>query len=117
MPIIEIAADDPEILAGRPFRGANQRPDLPGWRAAMLARYDATDYGNIHRCSTPHRVVSPEGVEHRSLAFFLDPNPDALVACLPTCGTPDRPARYAPILAADYLRDRLDATYAHRRQG
>ena len=47
MPIIEIAADDPEILAGRPFRGANQRPDLPGWRAAMLARYDATDYGNI----------------------------------------------------------------------
>ena len=47
MPIIEITADDPEILAGRPFRGANQRPDLPGWRAAMLARYDATDYGNI----------------------------------------------------------------------
>ena len=107
MPIIEIAADDPEILAGRPFRGANQRPDLPGWRAAMLARYDATDYGNI-------TLLAADEV---SLAFFLDPNPDALVACLPTCGTPDRPARYAPILAADYLRDRLDATYAHRRQG
>ena len=82
------------------------RRSWPGGRSA----------GDVY-VSTLHRVVSPEGVEHRSLAFFLDPNPDALVACLPTCGTPNRPARYAPILAADYLRDRLDAIYAHRRQG
>jgi isopenicillin N synthase-like dioxygenase len=65
--------------------------------------------------STPHRVVSPAGRERYSVAFFLDPNPDALVACLDSCAGPDRPARYPPVTAADYLRQRLDATYAHRQ--
>ena len=44
--------------------------------------------------------------ERYSVAFFLDPNPDAVVACLPTCTSPDRPARYPPITAADYLTGR-----------
>ena len=61
--------------------------------------------------STPHRVVSPPGRDRYSIAFFLDPNPEALVDCLPGCSGPDRPAKYAPILASDYLRQRLDATY------
>ncbi|GAN77797.1 isopenicillin N synthase family dioxygenase [Acidisphaera rubrifaciens] len=37
----DLAADDPEVLAGRPFRGVNLWPDLPGWRATMLAYFDA----------------------------------------------------------------------------
>ena len=65
--------------------------------------------------STPHRVVSPGGVDRLSIAFFLDPNPDAVVECLPGCAGPDRPSRYPAIAGADYLRERLDATYAHRR--
>lgn len=35
--------------------------------------------------STPHKVVSPLGKDRYAVAFFLDPNPDAVVACLPTC--------------------------------
>jgi len=46
------------------------------------------------------------------VAFFLDPNPDAVVSCLPGCATPERPARYRPTTGADYLKSRLDATYA-----
>jgi isopenicillin N synthase-like dioxygenase len=61
--------------------------------------------------STPHRVVSPPGRDRYSVAFFLDPNPDALIECLPGCSSAERPAKYPPILAADYLRQRLDATY------
>jgi isopenicillin N synthase-like dioxygenase len=61
--------------------------------------------------STPHRVKNPAGRDRYSVAFFLDPNPDASLACLPGCSTPERPAKYPPILAADYLRARLDATY------
>lgn len=64
--------------------------------------------------STPHRVVNTGDRERYSIAFFFDPNPDALVACLPGCAGPRTPARYPPIAAADYLRERLDATYAHR---
>ncbi len=212
---LDLAADDPDVLAGRPFRGVNLWPDLPGFREALLAWYDAcwtvgrrvhralavdlgldpgffadkldrpmatlrvlhypprpasvaagalgagehTDYGNltllatdgvpglevrtrdgtwlqapvvadalvcnIGDClmrwtndvyvSTPHRVVSPGDRDRLSVAFFLDPNPDALVACLPSCAGPDRPARYPAVTGADYLRERLDATYAHRR--
>ena len=62
--------------------------------------------------STPHRVVNPVGRERFSVAFFLDPNPDAVVSCLPSCATPERPARYRPTTGADYLKSRLDATYA-----
>src|SRR5258705_1112227 len=47
--------------------------------------------------STPHRVVNRGDRDRYSVAFFLDPNPDALVACLPTCVSAERPPRYAPI--------------------
>ena len=62
--------------------------------------------------STPHRVVSPAGKERYSIAFFLDPNPDAGIACLPGCATAERPARYQPIRADAFLLSRLSPTYA-----
>jgi len=208
---LEMAADDPAILAGEPFRAVNLWPDDGAFRATMLEWFDAvwgvgrllhrafaadlglpldhfedkldrplatlrllhypprpahmeagqlgagehTDYGNvtllatdevgglevrtrdghwlaaptipgtfvcnIGDClmrwtndiyvSTPHRVVNPAGRERYSVAFFLDPNPDAIVECLPGCATPGRPARYPRTTGADYLRERLDATY------
>jgi isopenicillin N synthase-like dioxygenase len=209
---LELAPDDPELLARAPFRDANLWPDIPGFRETMLdyfnrvwrlgrdlhrgfaldlglapdffeSRLDKpiatlrllhyppvtrppsdgqlgagvhTDYGNvtllatdavgglmvqdrsgrwldapvipdafvcnIGDClmrwsndvyvSTPHKVVSQPGADRYSVAFFLDPNPDAVVACLPTCIAPDRPAKYAPISGADFLRSRLEPTYA-----
>lgn len=201
---LDLAPDDPRVLAGEAFRGVNIWPDLPGFRDAMLEYYDAaqalgvalhgalaadlnlpegyfaphfsapmatlrvlrypapdpenpgigagahSDYGsvtllmtdgvaglqvrprggdwtdvphvpgafvvNIGDClmrwsndlyvSTPHRVLPPARVR-RSIAFFLDPNPDSVIAALPGTGTPKYPA----ITGADYLRSRLDATY------
>jgi isopenicillin N synthase-like dioxygenase len=67
--------------------------------------------------STPHRVTHKAPRERLSLAFFLDPNPDAVVSAIPTCVTADRPARYPPTTGAAYLKERLDATYAHRKEG
>jgi isopenicillin N synthase-like dioxygenase len=209
---LELAPDDPDLLARAPFRAANLWPDVPGFRDIMLDYFNRvwrlgrdlhrgfaldlglapdffetkldkpnatlrllhyppvagplpdgqlgagvhTDYGNvtllatdavgglmvrdrsgrwldapvvsgafvcnIGDClmrwsndvyvSTPHKVVSPPGVDRDSVAFFLDPNPDAMVACLPTCTSADRPARYAPITGAEFLRSRLEPTYA-----
>ncbi len=57
--------------------------------------------------STPHRVLPPKA-PRRSIAFFLDPNPDSRIEALPGTGAP----KYAPISGADYLRSRLDATYS-----
>lgn len=67
--------------------------------------------------STPHRVVHRAPRERLSVAFFLDPNPDALIEPVPGTVSPERPARYPPVTGADYLAGRLDATYAHRRTG
>ncbi|WP_430450069.1 isopenicillin N synthase family dioxygenase [Rhodophyticola sp.] len=201
---LDLAADDPRVLAGDPFRGVNQWPNLPGFRETMLAYYDAamalgvdihraialdlgleehhfdsafvdplaalrvlhyppgtgaageigagahTDYGaitllmtdgeaglqvrprggdwvdaphidgayvvNIGDClmrwtndiyvSTPHRVLPPKRAR-RSVAFFVEANPDVVVTALPGTGAP----KYPPVRAADYLMSRLDATY------
>ena len=56
--------------------------------------------------STRHRVLPPRRAR-RSVAFFLDPDPDAVIAALPGTG----PAKYATVTGADYLRSRLEATY------
>lgn len=60
--------------------------------------------------STPHRVLRPAAERH-SIAFFLDPNPDALVSAIPSCVPQGQAPRYAPITAQDYLQSRFDATY------
>ncbi len=208
---LDLAPNDPEILAGARFRALNLWPSLPGFRATMLDYFNAawrtglllheafaddlglertyfaghldrplatlrllhypsrpqqveagqmgagehTDYGcvtllatddagglevrrrdgewlsaphvpgafvcNIGDClmrwtndiyvSTPHRVVNPSGRERYSVAFFLDPNPDAVISCLPGCEENGEP-KYPPIRGDDYLQGKLDATYA-----
>ncbi|UFN49849.1 isopenicillin N synthase family oxygenase [Roseomonas sp. OT10] len=211
---LDLPPDDPEIVAGIPFRGVNLWPDLPGFRQTLLAHFrecwrlgrllhrgfaldlgvaedffedkldrpiatlrllrypgggpeggdaaapgagEHTDYGNvtilatdgtpglevrtragewiappampgafvcnIGDClmrwsngtylSTPHRVRVPER-ERFSAAFFLDPNPEAPVVALPPCVPAGEAPRWPPTTGADYLRERLDATYAHR---
>jgi len=62
--------------------------------------------------STLHRVVNPEPLDaprsrRLSLVYFHQPNPDALVSCIPTCVSADRPARYAPVTAGDYISRRI----------
>jgi isopenicillin N synthase-like dioxygenase len=105
---LELAPDDPELLARAPFRAANLWPEIPGFRdiGDCLMRWSNDVY-----VSTPHKVVSPPNTDRYSVAFFLDPNPDALVACLPTCTNDQRPAKYPPVTGAEFLRSRLEPTY------
>ena len=207
----DIAPDDADYIAGTPFVGLNQWPDVPGFKPALLAYYSAlqrlamlvhraialdlgldaeffstafsrplsalrllhypphpgafdgnrygagphTDYGNITLLaqdsngglevrtragewlavapvsgtfvcnigdalmrwtndvyvSNPHRVVNRSGNERYSVAFFSEPNADAVVACLPECSSPNNPPKYAPVAFADYLRSRIEPTY------
>jgi isopenicillin N synthase-like dioxygenase len=213
---LELAADNAEVLAGKPFRSANLWPAISGWRETVLAYYDAcwalgrrihcgfaldlgiaedffedkldaplatlrmlhyppqpaardrapdsgagahTDYGNltilatdgvaglqvrarsgawidaphipgtfvcnIGDClmrwtddlyvSTPHRVAIPMR-DRYSAAFFLDPNPDARVEVLPSCLKGGATPKYPPTTGADYIRERLTATYDHLKE-
>ncbi len=58
--------------------------------------------------STLHRVLPPPvGSTRRSVAFFHDGNYDAMIECLPTCTSSERPAKYAPIRAGEHLMAKL----------
>jgi isopenicillin N synthase-like dioxygenase len=207
----DLAASDPDVLAGKPFHAVNQWPALPQFRPTLLLFHAAalelvvllhraiavdlgidapffdqyfdravgvlrllhypphpgtfdgsvygagahTDYGNLtllaqdtngglevrkrdgswtsvppaagtfvcnigdclmrwtndEYVSNAHRVVNRSGRERFSVAYFGDPNSDALVACLPSCLGPDEIAKYPPVTYAEYLRSRYDATY------
>ena len=69
----------------------------------MLARWT----NDVYR-STPHRVVGSTSQHRYSIPFFLNPNPDAVIECVPSCVSEQRPARYARVRAGDYLRTRID---------
>jgi len=61
--------------------------------------------------STTHRVVNPASDRARharfSMPFFLHFNPDFPIAALPSCTGPGRPEPLPPILAEEYLQERL----------
>lgn len=69
-------------------------------------------WSNDTYLSTPHRVRPPEQ-ERYAIAFFLEVNPDTVVDPLDIM--PDQTPHYPPIRFADYLTQRLNATYDHRQ--
>ena len=56
-----------------------------------------------------HRVVAPEGcsTSRLSVVQFCHPRPSTLLSPLVSCISPERPQRYAGVLAADALEDVL----------
>ena len=51
-----------------------------------------------------------ETTRRQSMIFFLNPNYDAIIECLPTCATPENPPKYRPIAAGELLAELLKAT-------
>ena len=65
--------------------------------------------------STLHRVVNPPrdaklGTGRLSLAFFHQPNYDALIECLPSCQGPGNPAKYPPVTSGEHRNRKFAAT-------
>ncbi|PIN20594.1 Iron/ascorbate family oxidoreductase [Handroanthus impetiginosus] len=61
--------------------------------------------------STLHRVLG-NGQERYSIAYFLEPNHDCVVECLPTCQSEKSPPKYPPIKCQDYLLQRYKDTHS-----
>ncbi len=73
----------------------------------MLARWT-----NDRWVSTLHRVVPPPGdtggpVRRRSIAQFLEADPDCVIECFPSCVAAGAEPKYAPVQAGEYLLSKL----------
>lgn len=77
----------------------------------MMARWSNDRYK-----STPHRVISPEGVDRYSMPFFCEPNPETIIDCLPGCHNEANPRKYEDVRCSDYMLGRFAQTYAYRAQ-
>ena len=73
----------------------------------MMARWT-----NDLFASTLHRVINRSGRERYSVPFFYGVDYDVTLETLPVCIRPDRPQRYAPINAHEYVASRIKGTYA-----
>ena len=54
--------------------------------------------------STKHGVINNGGVARCSVPLFVGPDLDAMIEVVPTCQSPDNPAKYPPIRFEDYYR-------------
>ena len=63
---LELAPDDPELLASKPFRALNAWPELPGFRETMLAYFDACSALGLRL----HRAIARD--LNLPLEFFAD---------------------------------------------
>ena len=53
-----------------------------------------------------HRVVNDDpSRERRSIIYWFPIHPEATISCVPTCCSPDDPARHAPIGYAQYIAE------------
>jgi isopenicillin N synthase-like dioxygenase len=66
--------------------------------------------------STPHRALPPVGRHRYAIPFFIGPQFDWEIACLPTCTGPDNPPRWPPITYAAWQEYWYDANYDPKAQ-
>ncbi|GAA5924356.1 hypothetical protein JCM3775_005667 [Rhodotorula graminis] len=95
-------------------------PVVPKPRTFILNFGDILSrWSNDELKSTVHRAVLPDlrdgedadGLTktRRSVAFFCNPNPDAIISCLPGFEGPSGKAKYEPVVAGEYYAQMLEA--------
>ena len=85
-------------------------PPLPGAYVINLGDMIARWTNDRYR-STLHRVINQSARERYSVTFFMNGNPDHIVACLPTCLDAGEKPHYPPTTVERHIRERIRQTY------
>ncbi|KAF7293986.1 2OG-Fe oxygenase [Mycena kentingensis (nom. inval.)] len=88
---------------------------IPGTFVINLGDQFARWTNDVFR-STVHRVTNRSGLERYSIPLFFGTDYDVLLEPLPSCISPDYPAQYKVVTAGEYVKSRLEETYAHSRK-
>ncbi|WP_349879209.1 2OG-Fe(II) oxygenase family protein [Micromonospora sp. HUAS YX12] len=92
-------------------------PPIPGSFVINLGRL-MTMWTNDRWTSTVHQVVYPPAAQAHldriSIAFFHQPNPDAVVSCIPTCTSADDPPHHRPVTSGEFFLVRSRRAYVRR---
>jgi isopenicillin N synthase-like dioxygenase len=72
-------------------------------------------WSNDRFLSTPHGVLNDSGADRYSIAYFHSPNPDSVIAPLPSCVGADNPPRYQPAVYRDLVLAFYRANYFHQK--
>ena len=76
----------------------------------LMMRWTNDDWlSNMHRVVNPPPDIANK-VSRISVAFFHQPNYDAVIKCIPTCAGPGRPERYPPIRSGHYRDIKYEET-------
>ncbi|KAI0770560.1 Clavaminate synthase-like protein [Fomes fomentarius] len=87
---------------------------IPGTLVVNLGDQFARWTNDVFK-STVHRAVNRSGVERYSMPLFFGTDYDVMLEALPSCVSDDYPAKYEVVTAGEYVKSRLEATYAHSR--
>lgn len=100
----------------------NPVPYTPGTAVVnigdLLMRWSNDELrSTLHRVRAPPLIQADESSGGRiarprySIPYFISPDRDRVIDCLPGCYGPDRPKKYEPITSRDYVNMRLNAIY------
>jgi isopenicillin N synthase-like dioxygenase len=108
------------VLLADPVPGLQIRDDAGRWHDVVPPADGfivnvgdlLSEWSNDRWRSTLHRVVPPAAdvggpVRRRSVAWFQQPNHDAVIECLPTCTDAANPPRHAPVTSGEHLLAKL----------
>ena len=107
-----ILAQQPGITALQVWNGREwiKAPPIDGTFVVNIADL-LQRWTNDAFVSTRHRAINISGAARLSIPFFLGVNYDTPISPLPGCVSEERPSKYPPVVAGDYVLQRLNETY------